>query len=73
MPSVKLTIAAVTLLATVSMTSAPTLMTTKNENCSKDFRRRMSLREEGNKRRRKGEERRMWKGRYVNKRYFFLS
>ena len=55
------------------MASAPTLMMTKNENCCKDFWPRMGLREEGNKRIRKGEERRMWKGWYVSKRDFFLS
>ena len=58
----------VTLSATVLRASAPTLIVTKNKNCSRDFRPRIGLREEGKKR----EERRMWNGWYVNQRDFFL-
>ena len=62
----------VTPSATVLVALAPTLMAMKNRNCSMDFWPRMGLREEGKKRRKKGEERRMWKGWYVNQRDFLL-
>ena len=62
----------VTSSAMVLTSSTLTLMTTKNKTHSKDFRLRMGLREKGKKRINKGEERRMWKGWYVNKRDFFL-
>ena len=62
----------VMLLVTFSVDLASTLMAMKNTTHNKDFLPRMGLREEGKNRRKKGEERRMWKSLYVNKRDFFL-
>ena len=67
--SVKSMVVAAMLSATVS---ALTLMVTKNKTRSKDFQPRMGLREEGKKKRNMGDERRMWKGWYINQRDFFL-
>ena len=49
-----------------------TVMATKNITHNKDFQPKMGLREEGKKRRKRGEVRRMWKGWYVNQNDFFL-
>ena len=60
------------LSAKVFAASALTLMATKNRKYSRDFRPIMGLIEEGKKRRKEVEERRMWKSWYVNQMDFFL-